>query len=90
MAKKGFKMACIKCSNVDSCGTIKRYLIDLSRGALITELNRATTKAECKDFSFISIAVPVLKQKIMELCKRSEELKMSLKRANKADRKNRL
>ena len=71
-------MKCIECSEVKNCGTVKRWLIDFNKSTLIKELNRECKNQDCKDFSFIAISGTVLRDKILELTKLSNELKASL------------
>jgi hypothetical protein len=81
-------MSCIKCKNLETCGTIKRWLIDFNQSTLISELNKDSS--DCKDFSFLAISGTVLKDKILKMVEISKQKKESLKRANKANSKNRL
>lgn len=81
-------MACIKCSHVEDCGTIKRWLIDFNKSTLLKELN--SEKENYPNFSFLTISGEVLKQKMFKLIEMSRLEKSKLKIANKASSKNRL
>ena len=74
-------MKCIECKELNSCGTVKKWLINFNKETLVKELNKECKNQDCKDFSFIAISGTVLRDKILEMTKLSYELKTSLKQA---------
>ena len=74
-------MKCVNCLNLDDCGKVKYYLKNYSKTSLLKELNRSMENGECKDFESRPIVGEILKHKLEELTKLSNELKASLKQA---------
>lgn len=78
-------MACINCKNIFNCGTVKRYIKDFSKTGLIKELNSDLEK--CLDFEFEALDNAVLRLRISELNKLSQENKLRLKQAKNKELK---
>lgn len=80
-------MSCIKCKNLESCGTINRWMIDLSKGGLLTELGKTSNSANCPDFNFLAISGTVLRDKINGLVKIASEKKQAAKQCMAVEKK---
>lgn len=74
-------MSCIKCSEINTCGTVARMLRDYSKSELLKQLQKPVTDSDCKDFTFIGISGEILRDKLLEMINKSSKVKAELKQA---------
>ena len=71
---------CIRCENLENCGTINRWLADYTKVELRKSVQKSSKNADCPNFTFLAISGTVLSDRMKNLESRSSEIKSRQKR----------